>query len=119
MAAAGDTKSVVGGQPATFNTGAAGLRQSGPMQRHAKLQRKSLVPVGAGAARGRADGTRIANGNCMKQRAMCLRESRPNGNSNIDTPRLATLTGVAAIAAGAFARLAVLERDRRLTEEDQ
>jgi membrane-associated phospholipid phosphatase len=50
---------------------------------------------------------------------MPVRESRRTRNSQTDNARIASLAGVAAVAAGAFARLAILERDRRLSNEDQ
>jgi membrane-associated phospholipid phosphatase len=50
---------------------------------------------------------------------MLVRERRRTRDDQTDNRRIATLAGVAAVATGAFARLAVLERDRRLSQEDQ
>jgi membrane-associated phospholipid phosphatase len=55
----------------------------------------------------------------MSQRATLVHGSRRSRNPPTDNPRIATLAGIAAVAAGAFARLVVLERDRRLSKEDQ
>jgi membrane-associated phospholipid phosphatase len=55
----------------------------------------------------------------MSQRAVLVHPSHRTRTPQPDYTRIATLAGIAAVAAAAFAGLTVLERDRRLSKEDQ